>query len=589
MRGRKRRAHVLRGLLLIGLTTLGLALPAHAERDVVRPETLRHNAPVVPGPVVPGFPIDFVGVVWDEQGAEHGEHAEEALEAHGAVRFRHAGRWGAWVPLVPDGADAPGQWTSGLVGGGDAEAFEVRGLPEHARGPRAVALNTTDGPLQIVGREPVAPQALTSCQTRAEWLADESLMTWAPEFHPAQVMTVHHTATSNGDTDPAATVRAIYEYHAVDNGWGDIGYHYLVDQYGVVYEGRYSGSESAPCATGGKGADFAHESTAGDAAVVTAAHTGGSNSGNVGVALLGDFTYHRAKENTPTSAATASLEDVLVELSFRHAIPADKTLTYTNPVTHEQKVVDAVSGHRDWKATECPGDNLYAMLPDLRSRVAAEVAAMAPAPAVSNIHPTSGETVTGKITVSADVTSDVPLASVDVHVDGSWVTAMTAEGTTWTASVDTADFLEGERQLAVVAIDTDGGKGSSSVTVTVDNEPDPAVTVSVVDLDAHTHTRGGRWDAHAVVQVADSNGNPLPDAWVDGTFTGDGVSPTTATCQIDATRCELHLDGLDKRVVSSVVLTVTDVRDTAGAYDAGSNTDPDSDSDPPGTAITISF
>ncbi len=85
------------------------------------------------------------------------------------MRFRHAGVWSEWTPLQPDGADAPGQWSSGLVGGRDAEAFQVRGLPDHAGGARAVALNTTDGPTEVVDRVPAGPQALTRCQTRAEW------------------------------------------------------------------------------------------------------------------------------------------------------------------------------------------------------------------------------------------------------------------------------------------------------------------------------------------------------------------------------------------------------------------------------------
>ena len=62
-------------------------------------------------------------------------------------------------------------------------------------------------------------------------------MTWgAPEFHPARKLTVHHTATDSGATDPAARVRAIYRYQAVGRGFGDIGYHYLIDEAGLVYE-----------------------------------------------------------------------------------------------------------------------------------------------------------------------------------------------------------------------------------------------------------------------------------------------------------------------------------------------------------------
>lgn len=574
-----------RALLVAAVAATTLALPAHAYRDVERPVTLRHAAPVAAAAVVPGFPIDYVGVLWDEtDDIRHAdEHAGTEPAPHGEVRFRHGSTWGAWTALQPDGADAPGQWTSGLLGGRDADAFQVRGLPDHAGGPRAVALNTTDGPREVVDRVPDGPQALTDCRTRAEWGADESLMTWTPEFHPAQVMTVHHTATSNGDTDPDATVRAIYEYHAVDNGWGDIGYHYLVDQYGVVYEGRWSGTASESCSTGG-GADFAHE--AGSDRVATAAHTGGSNSGNLGVALLGDFTYHRKNANTPTGAATSSLTDVLAEISYRHGIEADDTVAYVNPVNGDARTVDAVPGHRDWASTECPGDNLYAMLPALRAETVAKTAAMQPGPAVALTAPQDGAVLLGTVALTAESTG---ATSVEFTLDGAVLAPAVAgpEGG-WSASFDTTTASEGEHRLGAVATDASGASSSTAATVTVDNPTgEPAVTVSVVDLDGHTHARGGRWDAHAVVQVSDSAGNALKDAWVHGTFSGDGIRPTAASCQIDVTRCELHLNGLDNRVVRDVTFTVTDVDDAAGSYEPAKNADPESDSSPAGTTITI--
>ena len=73
--------------------------------------------------------------------------------------------------------------------------------------------------------------AQPSVISRAGWGADEALRfdasgneLWPPEFHPTQKLIVHHTAGQNGDPNPAATIRAIYYYHAVTRGWGDIGY-----------------------------------------------------------------------------------------------------------------------------------------------------------------------------------------------------------------------------------------------------------------------------------------------------------------------------------------------------------------------------
>jgi hypothetical protein len=378
---RSRSRFLVRAVMAVALAATALVFAAPAQARTI-PRTLADRAPVHAGPVEPGFPIDYVGVIWDQDGRGHDEHPR-AVGSHGAVRFRVDGVWGPWTPLIPDGAQAEGQWTSGLVRGGDADAYQIRGIPAEAASPRAVALNTTDGPAVKLGeRRGGTAGALesTRCRSRADWAADESLMKWQPELHPVQALTVHHTATGNADPDPASTVRAIYRYHAVDNGWGDIGYQYLVDEQGVVYEGRSSGTASRSCVTRGSdgtlgdGSDFGHEETDLDGdgrtgEMVTGAHASGWNSGNLGVALLGDFTEGSTSGGEPTAAALDGLEDVLAELSSRHGLDPTGTIGYVNPVNGSTKSVATISGHRDWNATECPGDRLYAQLPAIRQNV----------------------------------------------------------------------------------------------------------------------------------------------------------------------------------------------------------------------------
>jgi hypothetical protein len=313
---------------------------AHAQGEPVGPpETLATQRQVAGLEVIESaFPIDFLGVLYEGQ-AEGG-----------AVRFRNDGRWGPWVELTEDGVDVDSQWASGLVAGADAEAYQVR-VPGGARRARAVAINTTDGPMQAAATTSACPDG-TAIVTRCEWGADESLMTWgAPEFHPAQKLTVHHTATANGVSDPAATVRAIYRYQAVDRGFGDIGYQYLIDEAGLVYEGRHSGNDGDP----------AHDA---DGKVVSAAHVGGYNSGNVGIALLGTLT-----SVDPRPGARSSLEQLLTALSTRHGIDPHGSALYVNPVNGATKSIANIPGHRDWAATECPGGNLYALLPSIRDAV----------------------------------------------------------------------------------------------------------------------------------------------------------------------------------------------------------------------------
>lgn len=325
------------------------------------PETLASrqfvsNEQIVESP----FPIDFVGVVYERGGRG------------GAIRFRRGGRWEDWIPLEDDGVESPGQWASGLVDGADAEAFQVR-VAGGARTAEAVVLNTTDGPMSA---------ATTGCSdtsatvTRCEWGADESLMTWGTaNFYLPQKLTVHHTATANGDQDPAATMRAIYRYQAVDRGFGDIGYHYLIDEAGRVYEGRHSGTDPY----------VAHD---GNGNVVTAAHVGGFNSGNTGIALLGTLT-----SVDPTGSARSSLEQLLRELTSSQRIDPHGASEYVNPVNGTTKTLANISGHRDWAATECPGGALYALLPAIRDAVAGQPSPTDNvAPVISNVSVQSKQT-----------------------------------------------------------------------------------------------------------------------------------------------------------------------------------------------------
>lgn len=364
------------------LAAAGLVWGAGRSEAVRVPRTLAVARPVGAGPVAVAFPVDFLGVVWDGPGAG------AAGAAGVAVRFRHDDVWGGWQPVEEDGAEAPGQFGSALVPAGDADAYDVRGIPAGAAHARAVAINTTDGPLVEVGRRRAgAAHAAPPCRSRADWGADERLMTWAPEYHPVQVLTVHHTATVNGDTDPAATVRAIYRYHAVDRGWGDIGYQYLVDGSGVVYEGRWSGPSQSCLTGGGDGSDFGHDDAG---AGVTAAHVGGMNSGNLGVALLGTYT-----SVAPPDAQRSALAEEVSLLAGRHGLDPQRLDTaYVNPVSGATRTVPTVSGHRDWEATECPGGALYALLPSIRADAAATATTTTTTAAATTSSTTTSSTTT---------------------------------------------------------------------------------------------------------------------------------------------------------------------------------------------------
>ncbi|MER5201217.1 peptidoglycan recognition protein family protein [Streptomyces sp. NPDC002755] len=194
---------------------------------------------------------------------------------------------------------------------------------------------------------------------RVDWGADETKRFTADgqessptRFSRAQNITVHHTATLLDDPDPAATVRAIYEQHAVSNDWGDIGYNFLIDYQGRIYEGRYSGMDGVP----------AHNERD---EVVTAFHTFGFNPGNIGIALLGDFSKEK-----PSARMHDSLVRLTASLAVLHRLDPLGDITYRSITTGKSTNGRALGGHRDWTSTECPGSNVYLDLPAVRQQAA---------------------------------------------------------------------------------------------------------------------------------------------------------------------------------------------------------------------------
>ena len=198
--------------------------------------------------------------------------------------------------------------------------------------------------------------------SRAQWGADESLRSGTPSFAAVGKLIVHHTATGNGYDSRAeaeSLLRSILHYHTVTQRWSDIGYNFLIDKFGTVYEGRWSRPYAGAPPTG--------DNAAGDG--VVGAHTKGWNSGSIGVALLGTHTH---RDITP--AARTSLERLLAWAASRNGIDPTATEQFTNPASLQRITTPNIAGHRDYGSTECPGGDLYATFPTLRRAVAARTA-----------------------------------------------------------------------------------------------------------------------------------------------------------------------------------------------------------------------
>ena len=167
--------------------------------------------------------------------------------------------------------------------------------------------------------------------SRAEWGARNPKYDYSnhPYFNK---MTLHHSAGWAATTleEGKAAVKSIQEFHQDGRGWSDIGYHFLVDMGGNIYQGRPE--------------------------TVLGAHVGGANTGNIGVCILG--CYHPPETSISCyDEMTYSSEQSLIQL---YAWISD---TYGV----EPKLL---KGHRDYfGTTSCPGNNVWSKLPELRSEI----------------------------------------------------------------------------------------------------------------------------------------------------------------------------------------------------------------------------
>jgi hypothetical protein len=207
------------------------------------------------------------------------------------------------------------------------------------------------------GAAPSSPVAAPPIITRAQWGADDNLecpARYAPDGIKGVV--VHHTGETNGNgyscADSAAHVRAIQQEHMTQDGWNDIGYNFLVDKCGQIFEGRGGGVDQP----------------------VIGAHDYGFNTGYVGIAWIGNSDDAR-----PTRAALNSIARLAAWKLRMYGIDPQSSATFTSGAsntgsgltdtkynTGQSVTLPVIFGHRDTYYTACPGTNLYSELPLVR-------------------------------------------------------------------------------------------------------------------------------------------------------------------------------------------------------------------------------
>jgi uncharacterized protein with LGFP repeats len=302
--------------------------------------------------------FDLMGLRWKRGGR---------LEAQVRARKR-GGSWSPWLPLhaagghAPDGARAPAGTEPAYTGAADVFQLRLRGAARGLRArfvraqPTARTARHVTGRARRKSRTRARARASQSAQpaiiSRTEWGGDSVPPRSAPEYGEVQAAFVHHTVSTNdyGPEDSAGIVLGIARYHRDSNGWNDIGYNFLVDQYGQVFEGRAGGIDQA----------------------VVGAQAQGYNAVSTGIATIGTFTA----VPYPEAGMDALARLIGWKLSL-HGVPTQGQVVVTSgggsanrypsgtPVTLER-----ICGHRDGDSTSCPGDTLYIQLPDLRARAA---------------------------------------------------------------------------------------------------------------------------------------------------------------------------------------------------------------------------
>jgi hypothetical protein len=267
----------------------------------------------------------------------------------GTLRFRTrdaAGRWSTWHEAEHEGPRTSGWQLGNAFWTGPSDAIQYRHTGRVSRvrahfvwsAPHALPVRTTS----LAGAPQIVP--------RLSWGANERIRRGHVAYAPAvRFAVVHHTAGPNGYSraESAAIVRGIQLYHVRGNGWNDIGYNFLVDRYGQVFEGRFGGMTRP----------------------VIGAHAQGFNTGSVGVSVLGTFG-----SSAPPAAAVSALTRLLAwRLDVAHVDPLSRVTwaSLGNPrfPNGSPVALRAVSGHRDTYFTDCPGGALYARLPRLARSV----------------------------------------------------------------------------------------------------------------------------------------------------------------------------------------------------------------------------
>jgi hypothetical protein len=328
----------------------------------------------------PGFEFTSVGGSWTAS-------KPNGTNIKAQVKFFEKGEWSQWLTLdLEEGSSATAssngstkfQYKFLMYGDGISRPLIKNPNWTFIKSPDEISIPSTPEPKYSAGALPQQYLALSAGDidviSRKNWGADESyryledntsdpvlaevdsdyLEKYKDELSYSKVVTedskgnkykwplqysaqtkkfiIHHTATTGNLDNPAQAIRDIYYYHTMTRGWGDIGYNYVMDQSGKVYEGR----------AGGEG--------------VIGAHAGGANNGSIGISVLGNY-----EDNPVPEKAINSLGKFIAQKAKIHKIDVAGKAVFRGENSFN------IIGHSDVGSTDCPGVYLYEKLPIIRT------------------------------------------------------------------------------------------------------------------------------------------------------------------------------------------------------------------------------
>ncbi|MFD3537409.1 peptidoglycan recognition protein [Streptomyces sp. NPDC058664] len=267
-----------------------------------------------------------------------------AEAAVGAVNARLAAYGSTWIPALSKAATEIAfpylPYLPYLPSAQEAQV-EAPAAQAEASEAQAPAAEAPVRPAAAPAKPYIGPRP--TIITRKGWGADEKIREKGFVYTKSiKAAFVHHSATGNNYTcrQAPSVLRSIYRYHVKSSGWRDFGYNFAVDKCGNIYEGR-AGGVAKP---------------------VLGAHTLGFNTNSMGIAVLGTFS----KSAPPAAAVTAVARLTAWKLGLHGVNPKGTSYLVSgggNLYKKGSKVrFNAIAGHRDGFATECPGVHLYGKL-----------------------------------------------------------------------------------------------------------------------------------------------------------------------------------------------------------------------------------